>query len=255
MGSKMPRVKPVDMREKYTQEMVNKLVGPEFPIAFQPFMSGTTSAYYKCLDSVLTGNPYSIRTIIAPGTQPTVITRGTSRVIEALSKLDFFVVVDVMETAAMPWADVVIPVSTMYESDYPFEARETWIMARSKVVEPLGDYKSDIEFWLDLGVKMGYGADFWNGDIKACMNYRLEEFGMTIDELRKHPVGITYEPNPMVYEKFERIFASPGATLDHRPFLPQGKVALYNTEFERNGLIRCRSGCLRRRVPLLPLNC
>ena len=234
-GSKMPPLKSVLLRDKLSQEMVNKLVGPEFPLCFQPFMEETTSAYYKCLDSVLTGQPYPIRTIIAPGTQPTVITRGTHRIIEALRKMDFFVVIDVMENAAMPWADVVIPVASMYESDYPFESSGNWIMARNKVIEPMGDYKSDIEFWLDLGVKMGYGENFWHGNIEDCMNYQLEESGMTIGELRKYPHGITYEPNPMVYEKYEQIFSTRSSTLDQRPYLPQGKVAIYNTEFEDNG--------------------
>ena len=27
------------------------------------------------------------------------------------------------------------------------------MMARNKVIEPLGDYKSDYEFWLDLGAE------------------------------------------------------------------------------------------------------
>ncbi len=231
----MPKVKSVHLRERYTPEMVNKLVGPEVPLCFQPFMEGTSSAYYRCFDSVLTGQPYPIRTIIAPGTQPTVITRGTPRIIEALQKLDFFVVIDVMENAAMPWADVVIPVATMYESDYPFEARGNWIMARNKVVEPLGEYKSDIEFWLDLGVKMGYGEDFWHGNVEACMDYQLENFGITMEELRKHSHGILYEPNPMAYEKYKQIFSSPSTVLDHHPYLPQGKVAIYNTNFEKNG--------------------
>jgi anaerobic selenocysteine-containing dehydrogenase len=234
-GSKMPQLKSVHLRERYTKEMVDKLVGPEIAPCFQPFIEGTSSAYYKCLDSVLTSQPYPIRTIIAPGTQPTVITRGTPRIIEALQRLEFFVVVDVMENAAMPWADVVIPVATMYESDYPFELSGNWIMARNKVVEPLGDYKSDIEFWLDLGVKMGYGEDFWQGNIEACMNYQLEEFGITIEELRKYPYGITYESNPIAYEKYEQIFSSRSNTLDKRLYLPQGKVAIYNTEFEDNG--------------------
>ena len=231
----MPAVKPVHLRERYTPEWVAKLVGPELAPGLQPFIEGTSSAYYRCLDSVLTGKPYPVRTIIAPGTQPTVITRGTPRIIEALEKLDFFVVIDVMETAAMPWADVVIPVATMYECDHPFEVTGNWIMARNRVVEPLGDYKSDYEFWLDLAVKMGYGNDFWDGDMTACMNYQLENFGMTIDELRAHPSGITYEAGPRVYEKYEKIFANPSPRLDKGPYLPQGKVAIFNTSFEQNG--------------------
>jgi anaerobic selenocysteine-containing dehydrogenase len=111
-------------------------------------------------------------------------------VVEALEKLEFFVVIDVMQNSSMPWADVVVPVATMYECDHPFEVTGNWIMARNKVIEPLGDYKSDYEFWLDLGVRMGYGEDFWDGSIEKCMNYQLENFGMTMEELRAHPTGL-----------------------------------------------------------------
>lgn len=239
MEGAMPMPKPVTLHERYTQEFIDKLVGPEMPLCFQPFIEGTSSAYYKAINSVITGEPYPIRAIIAPGTQPTVITRDSKRVIEALEKLEFLVVVDVMENSSMPWADVVIPVTTMYESDHPFEASMagtgSWIMARNRVIEPLGDYKSDYEFWLDLGVKMGYGEDFWNGNIEDCMNYQLENLGMTMEELRKHPTGIVYGPKPMVYEKYEKIFSTPSTRLSKAPYLPQGKVAIYNTTFEENG--------------------
>jgi anaerobic selenocysteine-containing dehydrogenase len=141
-----------------------------------------------------------------------------------------------MQNSSMPWADVVIPVTTMYECDHPFEApmmgMGTWIMARNKVIEPLGDYKSDYQFWLDLAVKMGYGEDFWHGSMEECMNYQLENFGMTIDELRAHPTGIMYQPKPMVYEKYSQIFATPSSRINKAPYLPQGKVAIYNTTFE-----------------------
>jgi anaerobic selenocysteine-containing dehydrogenase len=210
-------------------------VGPEFPKPFQPGIEGTTSTYYRLFESVLTEKPYAIKTIIAPGTQPTVSTRGSKNVMEALKKVDFYVVIDVMRTAEMDYADVVIPVATMYECNHPFEARDGWIMARNQVIQPLGDYKSDYEFWLDLGVKMGYGADFWDGDIEACMNDQLEPLGMTMEELRQHPTGIIYDPKPMVYEKYEKVFGRRSPRLSKAPYLPQGKVALYNTTFEEHG--------------------
>ena len=239
MESSMPMPKPVTLHQRYTQEFIDKLVGPEMPLCFQPFIEGTSSAYYKAINSIITEEPYPIKTIIAPGTQPAVITRDSKRVIKALEKLEFFVVIDVMENSSMPWADVVIPVATMYESDHPFEASMAgtgnWIMARNRVIEPLGDYKSDYEFWLDLGVKMGYGEDFWHGSIEDCMNYQLENFGLTMDELRKYPNGIMYEPKPMVYEKYAKTFSTRSTRLSKAPYLPQGKVAIYNTTFEENG--------------------
>jgi len=233
--SKMPKPASIDLKDRYTQKFVDKLIGPEFPKAFQPFLHGTSSAYYKLLDAVLTKDPYQIKTIIAPGTQPSVSTRGSKRVLEALRELDFYVVVDVARTADMDYADIVMPVATPYETDHPFEIRGNWIMARNKVIEPLGDYKSMYEFFLDLGVGMGYGSDFWNGDIKTCMNYQLEPFNMTIDKLREYPTGITYETIPRTYEKYKMVFNKKSPRLSGEPYLPDCKVAIYNTNFEKAG--------------------
>jgi anaerobic selenocysteine-containing dehydrogenase len=233
--STMPMPRDIMLRERYTQELIDKLVGPEFPRPFQPFLEGLTSAYYRIFDSILTGKPYPIRTVIAPGTQPTVSTRGTKKVIEALKKLDFYVVVDVMRTADMNYADIVIPVATPYETDHPFEAGGNWIMARNKVIEPLGEYKSIYEFILDLGVAMGYGADFWQGSMVDAMNDQLQPLDMTIDDLWKHPTGITYDLLPRTYENYAKGFQRKSPRLSRAPFLPHGKVEIYNTTFEEAG--------------------
>jgi anaerobic selenocysteine-containing dehydrogenase len=237
-GSTMPMPKPVTFLNRVNAELVDKLVAPEFPTAFQPLiglLGGPTAAYYRIFESVLTEKPYPIRTVIAPGTQPVVSTRGAKNVVKALKKLDFFVAIDVMETAEMNYADVVIPVATPYEIDHPFEFTPNWIMARNRVIEPLGEYRSMYEFWLELGVKMGYGDDFWNGSMEDCMNFQLEPLGMTIDELRAHKTGIVYPMKPKEYEKYEKIFATQSVRISKGPYLPQGKVAIYNTTFEENG--------------------
>ena len=238
-ASKMPKPKNVNLTERFTQEWVDKLVYPEFPRPFQPFThsksAGTTSAYFGLFDSVLTERPYPIRAIIAPGSQALVTTRGGKRVVEALKKLEFYVVADVTRTSDVPYADIVVPLATPYEIDHPFEVRDNWIMARNRVIEPLGDYKSIFEFLCDLGVRMGYGADFWGGSMKASMNDQLKPLGMTIDDLRKHPTGIAYEIVPRKYENYETAFKRKSPAISRAPFLPQGKVAIYNTSFEEAG--------------------
>jgi len=186
--------------------------------------------------------------VISPGTQPTVSTRGTKRVIEALKKLDFYVVVDVTRTADMNYADIVLPTATVYESDHPFEMMGGSIMARTRVIEPLGSYKSIFEFFLDLGVAMGYGEDFWQGSMTACMNDLLSPLNLTIDEVRKYPLGKSLQaaggarggPGPGGpagggRSDFESIFQAKSSRLDGAPYLPQGKVAIYNTTFEKEG--------------------
>ncbi len=231
----LPMPKSVHLRERYTQEWVDKLAGEEFPKAFQPWVEGTSAAYYRLFDSILTEKPYPLRTLIAPGTQPTVSTRGSKNVIAALQKLDFYVVIDVMRTAEINYADVVIPVATMYETDHPFEYSGNWIMARNKVIEPLGDYKSDYEFWIELGMKMGYGQDFWNGSMEECIKDQLSPLGISMEELRARPTGMTSPPKPMEYEKYAGIFSRLSTRFSKAPYLPQGKVAIYNTTFEENG--------------------
>lgn len=235
-ANRMPMPRGVSFMERYTQEMIDKLVAPEFPKAFQPFLEGASSSYYRVINSVLTEDPYPVRTIIAPGTQPTVSNRGPKRVVEALKKLDFYVVADVTRTADMNYADIVIPVATPYETDHPFETRGNWIMARNRVIAPLGDYKSMFELVLDLGTALGYGSDFWNGDMKECMNYQLQPFKMSIDDLRKHRTGITYDIPQKKYENYDSMFKMKSARLSHDPFLPHGKVEIYNTSFEEQGI-------------------
>ncbi|MEJ2154143.1 MAG: molybdopterin-dependent oxidoreductase [Desulfobacteraceae bacterium] len=232
-----PKAAPKDitLKERYTPELLDKLVGPEFPVAFQPFLEGPASAYYRILESVLTEKPYPIRGIIAPGTQASVSTRGTKNVLAALQKLEFFVVADVARTADMPYADVVIPVATSYEVDHPFQMVPGWLMATSRVIAPLGPYKSIFEFFLDLGDAMGYGNDFWNSDIDAAMDDQLEPLGMDMAQLRQQRAGTAYPPGPSVFEKYQKTFSCPSPGLGKPPFLAQGKVALYNTVFEKAG--------------------
>ena len=249
-----PPLKPVLPREILTQQMVDELVAPELPQPLQPFLEGVSSAYYKVLDAVVTEDPYPIKTIMAPGTQPTVITRGPRRVIEALEELEFFVVIDVMETAAMPWADIVIPVATMYESDSPFEARPTgeglWLMARNKVVEPLGDYRTDHELWLDLACRMGYGEHFWHGDIEACMDWQLEGLGVTMEELRKHPAGIVLKPKPSDVREVRAdvLHAQLPALRSAEPAAGQGGRST-TPPTRSSASARCPSGWSRPRAP------
>ena len=233
----VPQPQSIARPELYTKELVEKLVAPEFPLPFQPFMEGPTSAYYRVIESILTEKPYPIRALIAPGTQPTVSNRGTKKVIEALKKVEFFVVVDVMKCAEMDYADIVLPSTTTYEQDHPFALFGNTLLPNNKVVEGPAEARSTIQFFLDLATAMGYGEDFWNGDVDALENFRLQPYGLTVEDLRKNPSGIKLPSSPAAprYEKYTEVFARQAARVSGGPYLPQGKAALYNTTFEALG--------------------
>ena len=227
--------RPIALKSRITREMVDKLVGPEFPKAFQPFVEGTSSAYYRILESVLTGDPYPVRSVIAPGTQPLVSTRGSKNVAAALAKLDFFVVADVTRTADMPYADIVMPLATSYEVDHPFQFVPGWLMATNPVVPPIHSHKSIFDLFLDLAVAMGYGDDFWAGSMQQALDDQLAPLNTTMDDLRKKPTGVVLAAGPPVYEKYESVFNRPSPRLSRLPFLSDGKVEIYNRAFEAAG--------------------
>jgi len=56
---------------------------------------------------------------------------------------------------------------------------------------------------------------------------------MDMAELRQKQTGVVYPPVPQVYEKYDAVFSLRSSSLNRAPYLPQGKVALYNTTFEK----------------------
>jgi len=122
-------------------------------------VEGTSSAYFGILESVLTGEPYPFAPLLLPVPSPPQAHAVHDRSLRP-QEAGLLRVVDVMQTADMHYADIVIPVASMYETDHPFEFFDNWLMARRKVIEPLGDYKSDYEFWIQLGVKWATKAIF-----------------------------------------------------------------------------------------------
>jgi thiosulfate reductase/polysulfide reductase chain A len=213
------------LADRTTPDILDKLGWPEFPRWYQKAGS-TTSAYFKGMNSILTGEPYPLRVVCGQHTNPFGATRQPKVVAEALKKLDFYFVMDIYWNPSTPYADIVLPASSLYERDHQFGVKNmpegTWIGIRNKILEPQGESRSDWQFWLDLGVKMGYGEDFWNGSMDDCLREQLEGSGVTLEELRAAPTGIfvarTEPPSPPTYRKYAQLFKN----------LPHGKVQCYN---------------------------
>lgn len=209
---------------------VAKLVGPETPRWFQDMVtqeSGPTTAYNKGIQSILSEKPYPLRFIFAQSSNPMSATRQPKTVAEALKKLDYYVVMDVAWNSSCDYADIVLPATTQYESADQFATKNspagTFIGINQVISEPVGECRSDWQYYLDLAVKMGYGADFWNGDIDAMLSEQLDGSGVTLEELREKG-GIFKErtdgakPTEPEYQNYEKMFAT----------LPQGKVQCVN---------------------------
>jgi trimethylamine-N-oxide reductase (cytochrome c) len=93
--------------------------------------------------------------------------QDTNRLIRALEGVDTVVSVDVWWTAATRWADIVLPASSSLERD-DITSGGTYsndrVYAMKKVIEPVGESRSDYEIFESLADKLGIWAQFTNGE-------------------------------------------------------------------------------------------
>ena len=209
---------------------VSKLVGPETPRWFQDMVtqeSGPTTAYNKGLQSVLSEDPYPLRFVFGQSSNPMSATRQPKTIAEALKKLDYYVVMDTAWNSSCDYADIVLPATTQYESADQFATKNspagTFIGINQVISEPPGETRSDWQYYLDLAVKMGYGADFWDGDIDKMLNEQLDGSGVTLEELREK--GYVFKertdgakPTEPEYQNYAKMFEN----------LPGGKMQCAN---------------------------
>jgi len=185
------------------------------------------------IDQILSGTPYPIRAAWIQTTN--TFACGVAdpwRVYEAFKKLDFNVVVDLFMTpTAMALADIVLPATTYPERDglvLPIGG-VTCIATINKVIEPVGECRSDMQINLELGKRLNPEAWPWK-DVREMFSAMLETTGMTFEELRDK--GCAYDS--FEYKKYEKALLRQDKNLGFET--PTGKVELYSTVLEKCGL-------------------
>jgi anaerobic selenocysteine-containing dehydrogenase/ferredoxin-NADP reductase len=184
--------------------------------------------------AVLDDIPYKVRGMIGFGSNLAVAHADSRRGREALQKLEFYVHCDVFENPSARFADILLPINTPWERDAlrigfgSGVAAQEYIQLRQKMVEPLGESRSDAQFCFDLAPRLGLADKFFGGDIETARKYILEPIGITLDYLRVHPEGVRI-PLAMEHCKYSRT--------DGQRF--EG----FNTE---TGLVELYSALLRR---------
>lgn len=177
---------------------------------------------------VLDGEPYLVKTMFAAGANPLVSWPNSTRVRQALEKLDFFVVMDVFMTPTAEMADIVLPACTFLERlntcNIPQMECIPTVSLCKPVIEPLWESWSDCKFWLELARRMGYDDYLpWKDDEEA-LDYFLEPSGLTVKYLRdEHPTGVIC--GDVMYDEYKQRGLR----------TPSRKVELYSEELKKLG--------------------
>lgn len=171
--------------------------------------------------------------------------QDTNRLIRALEKVNTIVSVDVWWTAAVRWADIVLPAASTLEQD-DITSGGTYsndkVYAMKKVIEPVGESLPDYEIFEGLADKLGLWAQFTDSEDKmyhiklayekssAAKHTPFEEFwdkGYALMEVPEEAKGWT---------RHNAFYQDPEANPLHTG---SGKIEMFCEEIELMGLEDC----------------
>jgi len=226
----------VDGKEFLPKEAAAIRIGRERKPLGPPASPGNCAAY-DIFNAIVDEKPYPVKAFLAFGCNPVMSNADSRRAREALSKLEFGVAIDLFMTPTAELCDYVLPATSFLEMDNittAFEHRpsgKTHLQYRAAVVPPLYERRSDTWIVFELAKRMGMGEHFWNGDIEAGYEYELAPSGVTLEQLKNAPGGIS-QALPTVYEKH----AKTNKEGKPRGFgTPSNRVELYCHKFAANG--------------------
>jgi len=182
-------------------------------------------------DSVLKGKPYKIRALIIQGASLTTSWPNTELWKKTLNSLEFLVCIDRQLSADSLYADLILPACTYFEID-SYMVYGSLFRIREKMIEPLGQSRSDFSIMADLASKLGYGH-LYPQSSEELYNYVLKDSGFSYDEIKKAGGTVSVQTEIMQYKKWEKGLLRK----DGKPGFdtPSGKFEIHSSILEDYG--------------------
>jgi anaerobic selenocysteine-containing dehydrogenase len=181
--------------------------------------------------------PYAIRGLLGFGANLLLAHADVQLGRNALTALDFYAHADLFMNPTAQLADVVLPITSPFEHEalkvgFDVSAQaQSWMQLRKPVVAPRGEARSDTRIVFDLACRLGLGEFFWDGDIDAGYRHQLAPSGISLEELRAKPQGVSF-PLQAQYAKYRK----PGANGGAQGFSTSSrKIELYSEIFLQHG--------------------
>ena len=195
------------------------------------FYEYTKSAQFmEAPRAILEGDPYPIKALVIAGASILTSYPNPELWKRCFTALDLLVVTDRFMTADAQYADFVLPATTYFENK-GYQKFPGYVQLRERVIEPLGESRSDYWIFMQLARRLGYG-DLFPEDEDALIDFVLHDHPVGLDELRRHPEGMRFgkPEEPRKYEKGQlREDKQPGFPT------PSGKVEIASSVLAKHG--------------------
>ncbi len=181
--------------------------------------------------SVLNSDPYKIRSLIILG--GSIITSWPNPDLwkKTLGELDFLVSINRYHTADSVYADIVLPATTGYEIT-SYMRYGPLFKIREKMIEPVGEARSDFLIQSELAARLGYGHLFPQTE-EDILRHALDGSGFSLEQVRKAGGAVQVAGVMMEYKKWEKGRLRP----DGKPGFntPSGKFEFASSILQEHG--------------------
>lgn len=224
---------PIHGEDLLSPEQRRKVLGADRPLGLAQWQLITSDDLYT---AALEGRPYRVRGLVTFGANLLLANADSRRGHDALAGLDFYVHADLFMNPTAELADIVLPVTSPFESEglrTGFEVSpraQTLIQLRKPVAARPGQARSDTEIIFDLARHLGLGQHFWDGDVDRAYRHVLEPTGVTLETLRARPEGVE-----VAVETRYRKYAETGADGPRGFGTGSGLIELYAERLAEHG--------------------
>ena len=183
--------------------------------------------------AILTQKPYPIKAMITWGSNPLLNAANTRLVYQALKSpnLALHVVLEHFMTPTALVADYVLPIASKLEKPICSTSEDfgAAFICGERPIPPLGERRSDYDFFRGLAVRLGFGEYFpWETE-EELADYRLAPLGMTFYEAATEHSIITSD-EPWTFETINPVTGQPTGFAT-----PSGKAELFSNVLEELG--------------------
>jgi thiosulfate reductase/polysulfide reductase chain A len=201
----------------YPRISATRLDGVPWKYPLVPLKLGV---FQELRDAVLVGEPYQAHGWFVSRQNPVLSLPDRQKTLDAFSKLDFIVTIDILMNDTGWFSDVVLPEASYLERYDPLISMKDQLFIRQPVIEPQGEAKSAMWIYKELGNRLGLADFFQYSDEEDYLNQQLAPLGYSLDELRLHgSIKIPQEQKP------EEITFN----------TPSGKVEVYSDTLAKAG--------------------
>jgi anaerobic selenocysteine-containing dehydrogenase len=139
------------------------------------------------------------------------------------------------QTAAL--CDYVLPATSFLEmgnltTDFKHRPQgKLHVQYRPPVVAPLAERRSDTWIVFELAKRLGFGRDFWDGDVEAAYAHELATTGLSLNQVKASAGGITLSAAP----RYRKYSARTEQDAPRGFNTPDKRVELYSHSFAAHG--------------------